>query len=244
MQFTLLFSIGLNGYDKLFRNCIKSQKAYSTKFDYKYILINRAPQKMSGQKAAWLKIYLLREAMELGYKWIAFIDADCEIRQHTPDFRKYLENLDTDASTFMAHGFSGRINSGVIFMKNTIESKAYLDEVINNRNNPVPEEDKAPFENGHMITYGKNNASVKIIDNTLWNNNIKFDPESYIQHYSGGKLRPLYLRQQPLDNKIYQIRKKWNMLIGKNKHHLNIENFEKIVLWFKNEYTEFNSELN
>lgn len=235
-----MFTIALNGYAELFTSCIKTHKSYCNQFGLKHQKIDHTPKLFSADDSAWLKIILLREALKCDYEWIAFIDADCQIRKHMPDFRSSMNKLDPDASIYMAHGFSGRINSGVIFIKNTAESKDYLDKVIINRNNPVPEEDKAPFENGHMITYGKNNPSVKIIDNYVWNNNVTFDPESYIQHYSGGILRPLYLKEQPIANMIYQIRKKWKMKIRKYKNDSVNHNLEHSIPWFKKEYPEFN----
>lgn len=239
MQQTLLFSIALNDYDRLFYDCIKTHRNYSSRSDYNYLLIKSSPFKMTGEESAWLKIFLLREALNMEYKWIAFIDADCEIREHAPDFRKYMAQLDPNASIYIAHGFSGRINSGVIFMKNTPEAMAYLQKVIENKDNPVPEEDKAPFENGHMIKYGKDNPSVKIIDNRLWNNNMEFDPESYIQHYSGGKLRPLYLQKHPVASSIYRLKKKWKFYSGKYKRADSAQ-LESLIPWFKKNYPEFN----
>lgn len=241
MKDTLLFSIALNGYDKLFRECIYTQQRYSKKFSFKYCLINKGPQKLTGEESAWLKLYLLREALQCGYEWLGFIDADCEVREHTPDFRTCLSS-GTKASIFMANGFSGRINSGVIFMKNTPEAKAYLDEVIKNRENPVPEEDQAPFENGHMIKYGKHNPSVEIINNRLWNNNIEFDPGSYIQHYSGGKLRPLYLKEHTIAKRIYLLRKKWELYTRKYNKTFSRCDLEEQMSWFKNEYSYFQNE--
>ena len=194
-QEVLVFSIALEGYLKLFSSCIESQRKYCLNFGFNYVLIDKAPRQMSPFEAAWLKIFLLRAALDSHYKWIAFIDADCEIRDHAPSFVEDLEQFESDKSIFMAHGFSGRINSGVIFLRNSEEVKDYLERVISNGDKEVPNEDKALYENGHMIHYGKNNPHVQIIDFEKWNNNRTLEEQSYIQHYSGGRLRELYLEE-------------------------------------------------
>lgn len=238
MQQVLLFTIALNGYAELFSSCIETHREYCKKYGFACQVVRHAPSSISAGNSAWLKIYLLREALKSHYNWVCFIDSDCEIRNHTPDFRIEMSKLSHNASVYMAHGFSGRINSGVIFMKNTPKAMAYLNEVIKNKDNPVPDEDRAPFENGHMIKYGKNNPDVEIISNKYWNNNIEFNPESYIQHYSGGKLRPFYLKKHPLASKIYQLKKKLKFHLH-NKENENVIMVSDLIRWMQNKYPEF-----
>lgn len=188
----LIFSVALEGYASIFQDCILTQHEYCQKQNFKYLLVDQAPRKLEPFEAAWLKVFLLRSALKGDYEWIAFLDADCEVRSHTPSFVKEFEKQE-GKSVFMAHGFSERINSGVIFIKNSKGAQDYLEKVINNGNKEVPDEDKAPYENGHMIHYGKNNPYVHIIDFGKWNNNRIFEKQSYIQHYSGGKLRKEFL---------------------------------------------------
>lgn len=204
----LVFSIALEGYSGLFRSCIKSQREYCARSNFDYVLIDKTPRTLLPTEAAWLKLFLLRSALESDYKWIGFIDADCEVRIHAPSFVQELEKSNSGKSIFMAHGFSGRINSGVIFMKNSKESLEYLEKVIQNGDDPVTKEDKALYENGHMIHYGKNNPNVQIIESAEWNNNISINKQSYIQHYSGGKLRMKYMEAHPVSKYKYLIMKK------------------------------------
>jgi hypothetical protein len=191
----LIFSIGLVGYDELFNSCISTQRSYSRRCGYEYVLVDRAPRSLSPAEAAWLKIVLMRSALRSGYRWVAFVDADCEIRPHAPCFTEEFQTFGDHKSIFMAHGFSGRINSGVIFLRNNEDSIRFLDNVLNSANEEVPPEDQAPYENGHMIMCGKNCRAVEIID-YMWNNNRALDENSYIQHYSGGILRGWYLEQR------------------------------------------------
>lgn len=205
----LVFSIALGGYSQLFKNCISSQRNYCKKFNLDYVLVNKSPRKLLPTEAAWLKLFLLRTALNTNkYSWIAFIDADCEIRDFSPLFLTDFKKYDDSKSVFLAHGFSGRINSGVILLKNSQEALKYLNNVINNGDIPVPIEDQALYENGHMIHYGKTNQTVQILESLKWNNNQTITETSYIQHYSGGILRELYLKEHPFRNLVYKIQKR------------------------------------
>ncbi len=235
----LVFSIALGGYSSLFRECIKSQKDYCQRHDFEYLEIKKSPIKLQPEEAAWLKLFLLREALKCPYKWIAFLDADCEVRPHSPSFVSLIK--ETGKSIFMGHGFSGRINSGVIFIKNNSESFSYLDTVIKNVHIEVPDEDKAIYENGHMIYFGKNNPNIQIIDSKNWNNNIYFDPESFIQHYSGGILREKYFKTHVLAKRKYKLRKKIKNFIQKfsdKNQSKNIENLNSILPNFLKKYPQ------
>lgn len=216
----LVFSIALQGYSSLFSNCIKTQRNYCSRFGYDYILVDRSPRPLLPAEAAWLKIFFLKEALKCKYKWIAFIDADCEVKGHAPSFVEELEKYGEQKKIFMSHGFSGRINSGVIFLKNSKGAMEYLERVIQNGDNEVGREDEAPYENGHMIKYGKNNPHVQIIDAVQWNNNFTLDHSSYIQHYSGGILREKYLQERPFTKSKYlfmrRIRNKIRILFSTN----------------------------
>ncbi|TQI71556.1 galactosyl transferase GMA12/MNN10 family protein [Gramella sp. Hel_I_59] len=212
----LVFSIALEGYSSLFKPCIKTQQDYCKKHNFQYLLIDKTPRMLLPTEAAWLKLFLLRTALQCHYEWVAFIDADCEVRPRTPSFIEEMEKL-SEKKIFMSHGFSGRINSGVIFMKNSREALSYLDEVIKNGDKPVAKEDKAPYENGHMIAFGKNNPDIEIIDAEKWNNNSKLNDESFIQHYSGGVLRGKYLEKHST----------LRFLFHQKKRLTNLKNFFK-----------------
>lgn len=189
----LVFSIALRRYDVTFRACIDTQRAYCARAGYDYTLINEAPRPVEPVEAAWLKVALLRSALAAGRPWVTFLDADCEVRLHAPPFHTALEADGGDV--FVAHGFSGRINSGVVFVRNTEAAQAFLDILLDHADAEMPPEDRSGirFENGHFIHFGKSSPVVRILDHRLWNNNRALDESSYIQHYSGGVLRPWYM---------------------------------------------------
>ena len=237
----LVFSIALEGYSSLFRDCINSQRRYCLNFGFKYILVDKAPRSLKPAEAAWLKIFLLHASLDSSYKWIAFIDADCEIRHHAPSFVKKLEQFQADQNIFMAEGFSGRINSGVIFLKNSKEAKNYLESVIINGDKEVPDEDKALYENGHMIYYGKNNPNIKIINYEKWNNNRVFNERSYIQHYSGGKLREQFLklssRKKPDQKNRKKLKRIWSFF-RKKKKKPTMKEIQSLLPFYKKTYSD------
>jgi hypothetical protein len=182
----LVFSLGLNSYDRMYQQCIESQREYAARFGYDYRLINK-PQKTSITASAWLKIPLLIRALEQNYEWVAYIDADCEIKAKTPA----IVNLAVKGkSLYMANGFSGRINSGVIIVKNTAAVKVLLQTIYQHCTENVPEADWG--ENGHIIHFASQWEGLQILD-SRWNNNANPELDDYIRHYSaGGPMRALY----------------------------------------------------
>ncbi|MBF9237485.1 DUF273 domain-containing protein [Hymenobacter sp. BT683] len=192
---TLVLSIALGGYDLVFRNCIKSQQDYCDRLGYEYRLITDSHYKLTASVSSWLKIVLIIKALKSGYDTIFFIDADCLVRPHTPGIEQIV--ADTE-SIYVAQGYSGRINAGVIIVKNTPQSLAFFQNILDKCEIKVPQDDYALYENGHMIHYGKNSPEIKIIPRLLWNNNSEIDEKSYVQHYSGGPLRAVYLNNNSL----------------------------------------------
>lgn len=239
----LVFSIALEGYSKLFQSCIDSQKEYCSRYGFKYILVDQAPRNLQRAEAAWLKIFLLRSALKCDYNWIAFIDADCEIRKHAPTFIQEFDKY-KDKSIFLAPGFSGRINSGVIFLKNTEEAIGYLEKVIKNGDQEVPYEDKALYENGHMIHYGKNHPYVQLIEAVKWNNNFNLDQNSYIQHYSGGILRKQYLTSSGISKRspsfLLKIRDRIKTIFYSGKTPVTMSQMQLLLPFYHKKYPEIN----
>lgn len=182
----LVFCVALNGYDRIYQGCIKSQRHYAKQQGYCYRLISHQAS-VSITASAWVKIPLLIQALEQGYDWVAFIDADCQIKPQTPS----LQSLEISGkSLYMADGFSGRINSGVMISKNDPQLHAFLQLIYDNCDKTFPETDWG--ENGHLIHFAKNWAGIHKLDRR-WNNNAEPELQDYIRHYSaGGPMRCLY----------------------------------------------------
>ena len=125
---------------------------------------------------------------------VMYIDADCEVQQTCPAIDSIYQS---DKYLFVAPGFSGRINSGVIIWRSSLESLALISLAIDNRKTPLPDSDTVGRiygggENGHIIHYRKNSPYVQLIDQK-WNNNHTPALQDYIRHYSAGwPMRALY----------------------------------------------------
>jgi hypothetical protein len=184
----LVLSIGLSGYDRIFKRCVDSQRAYCRAHGYAYEIVTRVPGGATPPESSWLKVPLMLEALARGYEWVAFLDSDCEVRPHTPPVPTIYQ---PGRSVYLAVGKSGRFNAGVIIVRNTPESRAYLERVLAHAEQEVPAEDQAPYENGHVIHFARGNDAVGTLDRT-WNNNVELVPSDFVQHFSGGPLRPLY----------------------------------------------------
>jgi hypothetical protein len=246
----LVFSIALGDYERLFRRCIESHEAYCRRHHYDYLLVNRAPRTLLSQESSWLKIPLLLAALEKGYEWIAFLDADCEVSPHAPPFSALSGTNPEEQSVFLAPGKSNRINAGVIFVKNRPATLSLLRTMLDHADQKVPSpEDRAPYENGHLIHFARNNPAVHLLEHRLWNNNSVLDEKSHIQHYSSGVLRELYLdaagekrpKRRRFRNLLRRIRARIPFLAAAEKSGNLSENLRALAPYYKQTYAEFSS---
>ena len=182
----LIFSIALNGYQWLYKECIASHKRYADGHGYTYQVVTRPYATSIGVECCWLKLTLMIEALDYGYDAVLFVDADAYIQTHTP---KLSSVLLPDKYMYLAKSYSGRYNSGVMLIKNHSDVRRLLNTIIKARHQPVlAENDVGWGENGHIIEYTQHCQFVSTL-NRSWNNT--YDPElnDYIRHFSFGPLR-------------------------------------------------------
>lgn len=200
---TLVFSIGLNGYDIGYRTCLDSQREYADRIGADFRVVTK-PTVSNPAFAAWLKVTLLAAALKAGYDAVAYIDADCRISKNAPDFTTELARA--DGKICMSLGRSGRLNSGVIFAENSETSTQFLDRVVASVVEDIPAEARANlrFENGNIIYIESIAGGVHVID-SRWNNSSDATMDDYIRHYTG----PLKsnLKAPLLDRLQFRIRK-------------------------------------
>ncbi len=178
---TLVFSIGINGYGWAWSSCVCSHRKFAKRWTFDYACVD-LPWTVSPAEAAWLKVPLLIRALEVAhYRWILFLDADTRIRCDCPDFRGVAT---TGHDVYMAHGHSGRLNSGVMMVRSSEKSLDFFRTVLSDCENAVPSEDAAPYENGHIIKHGKANPVVGILERR-WNNTADRELDDYIRHFTG-----------------------------------------------------------
>lgn len=177
----LVFSIGLNGYGWAWWACVRTHKQYAKRQGFSYACVD-LPWTISATEAAWLKIPLIVRTLESSpYGWVFFLDADTLVRRQCPDFRSVAT---PGRDIYMAHGHSGRVNSGVIAVRKSEQSLQFFRNVVADCENTVPREDVAPYENGHMIKHGKASPVVGLLERR-WNNTAEMELDDYIRHFTG-----------------------------------------------------------
>lgn len=185
MKDTIVFTIATNGYDEIFEDCLKSQKEYALKHNYEYrALTGSPPSGISGTMSGWLKIVTICRLLKKGYQKVFFIDADALVREEAPPVETLLEE---GKDIYVSYDFSNRINSGVIFVRNSRASQSFFKKLHWMSDIPgglLPKEDRNLYENGHFIFLAKKDNSVKIISNK-WNNTTGESIGEYIWHGRG-----------------------------------------------------------
>lgn len=183
---SVCFTIALNGYGEHFRDCIRTHERYCLRYGYTYWRITDVPWAMSAKQCAWLKVEVMRGLLSAGAAHVGFLDADCELRPHTPPFENEYKD---ETKLLIACGKSGRVNSGLLFARPGEDLCDFLELLIEKADFEVPKEDATTYENGHFIHYGRGVDFIGILEHKKWNNNSVLDYNSYVQHYSRGNLR-------------------------------------------------------
>jgi hypothetical protein len=145
----LVFSIALNGYQWLYKDCIASHKRYAERNGYAYQVVTRPYATSIGVECCWLKLTLMIEALDSGYDAVLFVDADAYIQTHTP---KLSSVLLPNKYVYLAKSYTGRYNSGVILLKNHNKVRRWLNSIIIARNQPISAKNDVGWgENGHRV---------------------------------------------------------------------------------------------
>jgi hypothetical protein len=119
-----------------------------------------------------------------GFDFLAYIDADCRISSQAPDFTSLFESASRDV--LMARGRSGRLNSGVILVRNTASAVTFFDQVLASVTSAITEQDRAglKYENGNMVHVAARTEAVGELP-PEWNNTYQPDLADHIRHYTG-----------------------------------------------------------
>ena len=188
----VLVTIATHGFQYLWLNCIESHQRYADRYGYDYDLIttNDHPELTPHWSKVKVCIALLREGRD-----VLLIDSDAYIRPTTPRFTDLLDR-EKGCDIFIAKGWSGRPNSGVVFLRAGADSMGvrFLEECLANRHKVLPEEDRVTDygENGHFIHFLKQDPfqpKTFILDER-WNRiKLRATSGDFIIHYTG-PMRP------------------------------------------------------
>lgn len=182
----LILSIALNGYQMLYRKHLISQENYARQLGATYLKVTRPLISKLGVECCWLKLCLLKEALLQGYETVLFLDADSLIMPNSPDIR---HSLVQEKYLYMAKGYTNRYNSGVMLIQNHPDVIEFLERIIDNRFQPIPEEDSVGWgENGHIIHFAKDQSFITTLDHR-WNNTYDACCQDYIRHFNFGPMR-------------------------------------------------------
>ena len=175
----VVFTVAVNYYDKVFSQNITSQRNYARRCGYHFYCFN-SRRWLHKTVAAWLKIALINEWLSRDYELVMFVDADCHIADDTPSFECVLKQK---KYVYLANGFSGRVNSGMMILRNSIESRGLIRTLLENCEQKVLGADWG--ENGHVIYYTNNQPWLEVLDR-CWNNNTFLGMSDFIRHYCAG----------------------------------------------------------
>jgi hypothetical protein len=235
----LVFSIALNGYQWLYKDCIASHRRYVDRHGYTYQVVTRPYATSIGVECCWLKITLMIEALENGYDAVLFVDADAYVQSHAP---KLSSVLLPNKFIYLAKSYSGRYNSGVLLIKNHSKVRLWLNTIVTARHQPIlAENDVGWGENGHIIEYTKHCQFVSTL-NRSWNNTYDPDLNDYIRHFSFGPLRTnlwLNLSHKALA-RLTKLFNKCQAFIETTSHsNLHQDKLTKLTVLVLQRYSEF-----
>jgi len=173
--------------------CVHSHKAYAARHGLTHIIYEAGS---AGLNLQWSKLWYILKHLENGQN-IFFVDADAAITPATPYFKEWMDKF-PEKSLFIAHGISGRPNSGVMMLRPTGRLKEFLRHVLNHRLDRMPPEDyvSETDENGHLIHFLKEPrfAPVKQELELSWNCSRPEVKGAYIYHFTN------HLRNHLLSN--------------------------------------------
>lgn len=208
------FFIAASCFNNMLRMSYLRHSAYaiSHNMDYYNVQGDIFPDLM-GEAGAWAKVGMMKEAMEKGYKYVFWVDADALIMDFETDLRDAVKDCDLGACVhdpeksawLQQHQVQKHINIGVLYIKNTPESKKFIDLWLAAYPGPERWADQGAF-NKLMEEYP---GVVKPIDDK-WNATVRVNEveKPVIKGYHGIPYQERYAMMKEdckYDPLIYQV---------------------------------------
>jgi len=183
-----------DGYVEKYKPCIKSQRNWCIKNNYRYNLVSGTRDSHNWKRAKVKELdFLLNSTKED----ICLIDGDCYIKEKCPP----INFLNSEKSIYYANGKSGRLNSGFLYFKNNKDSLNFLYDLKEKLNFKVPR-GKGYYvtkegENGHVIwvkhEYENNNANIFQEISKKWNcSSPALKEDAYVLHFTNDLKKEIY----------------------------------------------------
>ena len=124
-------------FSDMLRLTIQRHMAYATAYGMDYWAMQGGLQaERMAEAGAWAKIELIKMALEKGYEYVFWIDADSAIVDFKTDLRDAAKDIhigacvhDPAKSDYLKqYGVEKHINVGDLYIRNTPEAKQFIDE--------------------------------------------------------------------------------------------------------------------
>ena len=169
-------AIGEN-YRRTVQKCLDSHEAYWRQRGYDYVRLDEGPASMR-RHPAWYKIPLALRAMSLGYRHVAFIDADAMVTDFGRPLEKYGAMLGESQLLYIAED-DGGINTGVFVLRNTPDAIRLLDLIWLNDLGPYRLWEQAALRS-LMVRYQQVRKRISIADPATGLNAFPRERENYL----------------------------------------------------------------
>lgn len=236
---TLIFSVALNGYQWVYAKCLKSHEQYARKIGADYRAITTPFFSWAGVECCWLKLFLARQAMSAGYSAVVFLDADTQVQISAPSIFDEVKNA---KHIYMARGYSGQVNSGVMLLRNHPKTRWFLTSVISTIRTGIAKRSNVGWgENGNVIEVLKHSDCFSLLDDA-WNKTAELGEADYIRHYNHGPMRSFVLTHgwHKLVSRLSDYWYKLNMLVQRQNKSTLIKKFvEKDLARIQKRYPMF-----
>jgi len=129
-----------NAFSDMLRLCTQRHMAYARSHSMDYWSFTGGFQVgRPAESGAWAKIELMRLALNQGYEYIFWIDADAAIMDFETDLRDSVKDIDIGAcahnpekSAFLKQlKIAKHINVGVMYLRNTEKTKQFIEDWYN-----------------------------------------------------------------------------------------------------------------
>lgn len=188
------------GYEPMLDLTRKHNEAYCKKYDIDFQCEVYASEAFPISQGAWLKIELIKQALELGYQYVAWLDADAMIIDTETDLRDAIQPRKVGACWCRIPQLN-HWNVGVLYVQNSEETRAFINEWL--ASYPPPAD--GWFEQGVFNRMGKQSRVVETISDK-WNATIDVNmvPDAVVLGFHGqGNAQQRYEMMKETFNKLF-----------------------------------------